>query len=87
MNIILAVDDEVARKAQKLADDQNITLAELVQAHLEALAEQQDANRELAARRLSDMFDRISRPMGPRTWTREDLYDRKILSGHQPPVS
>ena len=34
-----------------------------------------EAGRE-AVNKLKESWDRLSRPMGPRNWTRDDLYDR-----------
>ena len=108
MDITLSIDDEIVRKAQKIATEKNTTLSAMVQdyltsvanaetpvldaavrkeaadklrAHIAAIVNRDAAKRDAtasdeAADKLIETFDRISRPMGPRNWTRDDLYDR-----------
>ena len=73
-NITLSVADEVIRKVRKIAVDKNTTLTAMVRGYLESLAARDQQAREEAVRRLEESFARSSRPMGPRTWTRDDLY-------------
>ena len=81
MNISLNIDDEVAQKVHKIAADKNTTLTAMVHEYLTSVA---DANtvaldataREEAVERFRESVRRLSRPMGPRNWTRDDLYDR-----------
>lgn len=76
MNITLSVDDHVVRTVRKIAIDKDTTLTAMVRSYLESLAERDRLAREQAVKKLDDSFRRLSRPMGPRNWTREDLYER-----------
>lgn len=81
MNITLSIDDEVAEKVHQIAADKNTTLTAMVQEYLTSVAsvkaENSDASaRKDAAEKLRETINRIKRPMGPRNWTRDDLYDR-----------
>ena len=81
MNIMLNIDDEVVKKVHKIAADKNTTLTEIVQEYLTSVADADTVERDAAARKeAADKFretvNRIKRPMGPRNWTRDDLYDR-----------
>ena len=76
MNITLSVDDRVVRTVRKIAIYKNTTLTAMVRSYLESLAERDDLAREQAVAKLEDSFRRLSRPMGKREWTREDLYER-----------
>lgn len=81
MDITLNIDEEILRKVRKIAADKNTTLAAMVQDYLTSLADAEvpaldAAARKEAADKLMETFDRFSRPMGPRNWTRDDLYDR-----------
>lgn len=81
MNIMLNIDDEVAEKVHKIAADKNTTLTAMVQEYLASVADAHTVQRDAAAReeavnKLRESWERLSRPMGPRNWTRDDLYDR-----------
>ena len=81
MDIMLSIDDEIARKAQKIAAEKNTTLSAMVQDYLTSVANDETpaldaAARKEAADKLRETINRIKRPMGPRNWTRDDLYDR-----------
>ena len=81
MNITLNIDDEVAEKVGRIAADKNTTLTAMVQEYLTSVADADTvaldaAAREEAVNKLKESWDRLSRPMGPRNWTRDDLYDR-----------
>jgi len=75
-NITLSVDDEVIRKVRKLAVDRRTTLAEMIRAYLNRLAEEDALQRELQAGELDEGFKRYSRAMGQRRWTRDELHER-----------
>ncbi len=81
MDITLNIDNEIVRKAHKIATEKNTTLAAMVQGYLASLADADtlalDATaREEAAEKFRESVRQLSRPMGPRNWTRDDLYDR-----------
>ncbi len=107
MKITVSIDDEIARKAQKIATEKNTTLTAMVQEYLTSLADAEAHARDLvsgeetgdkvrkilaslvnqdpasgteegreAAARFLESVQQLSRPMGPRNWTRDDLYDR-----------
>ena len=81
MNITLDIDEHVAKKVRKIASDKNTTLEALVRDYLFSVAysnvlESEAAARKEAADKLQENIDQLKRPMGPRNWKREDLYDR-----------
>lgn len=76
MNITLSVDDHVVRTVRKIAIDKNTTLTAMVRSYLESLAERDQLAREQAVAKFDDSVRKLSRPMGPRDWTRQDLYER-----------
>jgi hypothetical protein len=75
-NITLSIDEEVVRKVRKLAIDRNTTLTQMVREYLETVAASVDAEREQVVRELDQTFRDLQRDMGPRTWKRDDLYER-----------
>jgi hypothetical protein len=75
-NITLSVDDEVIKKVRKVAVDKNTTLTTMVREFLQSVADSDAAEKKQAIRKLQKSFQGLSRDMGTRTWTRDDLYER-----------
>jgi len=75
-NITLHVDDDIVRKVRKIAVDKNTTLTALVREFLESLARRDEIARGRALRALKRSFRTLSRDMGERTWTRDQLHER-----------
>ena len=76
MNITLSIDEEIVKKVRKIAIDKDTTLTAMVRDYLTTVASSDAAARKAAADKFLETFKKVSRDMGPRTWTREDLYDR-----------
>ena len=77
MKITLSIDEEIVKKVRKIAIDKNTTLTAMVRDYLTSIASSDTAARKTDADKLMETFEKVSREMGPRTWTREDLYDRQ----------
>lgn len=75
MKITLNIDDEIVKKVRKIAIDKDTTLSAMVRDYLTSVAGS-DAARKADAGKLMEVFEKVSRDMSPRTWMREDLYDR-----------
>ncbi len=75
-NITLSVDDEIIKKVRKIAIDRNTTLTEMVRKILILTAESDRTDRERAVRKLRKSFAELSRVMGQRVWTRDELHER-----------
>ena len=76
MNIDLDVDEEVVRKVRKIAMDRDTTLTDMVRDYLIQVAGMGTIESKARAMQLEDSFHRLSRDMGTRKWTREDLHAR-----------
>ncbi len=76
MKITLRIDEEIVKKVRKIAIDKNTTLTAMVRHYLTSIASKDSAARKADADKLMETFEKVSRDMGPRTWTREELYDR-----------
>ena len=80
MNVTLSLDDDLVKKVRKIAVERDTTLTGLIRQHLETLAAaESDAAAELKRRqleKLQESFQTLSFPVGKKTWTRADLYDR-----------
>ena len=79
MNITLSIDEETVKKVRRIAMNKDTTLTALVRDYLTSVANSDAAERKEQVARLMRSSERLSRDMGPRTWTRDDLYDRKVL--------
>lgn len=75
-NITLSVNEQVIKKVRRIAMDRNTTLTAMVRQFLEDVASRTDLERQLALSELRESFRDYSRPMGVKTWTREDLHER-----------
>ena len=76
IKITLRIDDEIVKKVRKIAIDNNTTLTAMVRDYLTSIASRDSEARKTDAKKLMETFEKVSRDMGPRTWSREDLYDR-----------
>ena len=83
-NITLAVDDDILAAVRKFAAEKNTTVNGLVRDYLMSISER--VKKEAAARareKLVRLSEESTAGMGDWKWNREELYDRRILSGHQ----
>ena len=76
MNITLNIDEETVKKVRKIAIDKDTTLTAMVRDYLTWVAKGDAQERQQSAAALDESFQRLSRDMGPRNWSREDLYAR-----------
>lgn len=74
-NITLAIDEEVLDEARRVAANRKTTVNGLVREFLQRIVEQEN-RAERAMRELARMSERTTGELGPRTWTRDELYDR-----------
>ena len=72
----MSIDEEIVKKVRKIASDKDTTLTAMVRDYLTSAAGNAAAARNTNADKLMETFEKVSRDMGPSTWTREDLYDR-----------
>ncbi len=72
-NLTLAIEDDLLFKARKLALERRTTVNQLVRDYLTALVNQEGRLRKA---RLRSALAKGLVEVGPRTWKREDLYDR-----------
>ena len=79
MNITLSIDEETVKKVRRIAMNKDTTLTAMVRDYLTSVANSDAVDRKEQVAKLMRSTERLSRDMGPRTWTRDDLYDRKVL--------
>jgi hypothetical protein len=78
MNVTLTLDDKLVKEVRKIAAERETTLTGLVRTYLQDLAaKRMDSDKvRRDQERFLETFDRLKRPLGKRTWKREDLYVR-----------
>lgn len=75
-NITLKVDEDTIKKVRKIAVDKNTTLTEMVRGYLKSVADSDRSARDRLVKELQGSYKRLSRDMGKRKWTREQLHER-----------
>ena len=78
MQLTLEIDEKVLNKIRKIAEAQDTTVSAMVNEYLASLAEGESDDRKAQAASLMATFERLSRDMGPRGWTRDDLYEERL---------
>ncbi len=76
MNITMTVEDELVKKARKVAVEKNTTLTAMIRQFLGTVARREESRKARAVTRIRSSFKQLSRDMGPRHWRREDLHAR-----------
>jgi len=79
-NITLAVDDADLDRARKFAAEHSTTVNALVRDYLKSLSPEMTADQQAAVERMRKRSEARTSFMTGRTWTREDLYDRKVMA-------
>jgi len=74
--ITLNIDDQVLMKVRKIAIGRGTTLTAMVRDFLTAAVRRDAAEKEASVRKLRQSFDTLSRDMGRRSWTRDQLHGR-----------
>ena len=74
-NLTLSIEDEILHEARKYALEQHTTVNQLVREYLTGLNSQEERYR-IARERWNALCER-GVDVGPITWKREDLYDRR----------
>jgi hypothetical protein len=78
MKITISLNAKLAKEVGRVAADRGTTISGLMQNYLTGMASSQKSpetkQRELDA--LERSFKKFHRRLGPRTWRREDLYER-----------
>jgi hypothetical protein len=74
----LDIDEHILTKVSTIADARDTTVAALVSEYLTSLANDMTGDRKMQAAELMATFERLSRDMGSRGWTRDDLYEDRL---------
>ena len=80
MNLILDIDEETAARLSKIAAAQDTTVEAMVVEYLTGIVGNQAdvTKRKAQADKFRETVTKLSRDMGPRTWTRDDRYEERL---------
>jgi hypothetical protein len=78
-NVTFTVDDELLRKARKVAVDRDTTVTQLLRDFLEQLAGSDAALAKQRAEEFRRVVRKLARPAGGEKFNREDANDRAVL--------
>ena len=78
MNVTLSLQDDLVKKARKIAVDRDTTLTAMIRRYLEQVTAEDAATgrKRLEREALDRSFDQFRFKIGKRTWKRADLYER-----------
>lgn len=84
-NITLAIEERVLDEARVYAAKRRTTVNGLVREFLKRIVDE-DQRRDRARRRLAELAERSTARIGPDyRWSREELYEDRLLPRHQRP--
>lgn len=75
-NLTLTLDEELLLAARKVALDRNTSVNQLVREYLARLVRETD-ERSAALAKIERIFRTTRLDVGPKTWKREDLHERR----------
>lgn len=75
-NLTLSIDSETVKRVRRIALENDTTLTAMIRQYLEQVAARDEESRRHAVRDLKKSFQSLSKPIGDRDWTRDDLYER-----------
>ena len=75
-NITITLDDDILKKAKKIAIDRETSFSGLIREYINELINQEKRNRLLMIEDLDNLFEGSNAEFGSKTWTRDDLHER-----------
>ncbi|NBC29297.1 MAG: hypothetical protein GVY29_04815 [Spirochaetes bacterium] len=75
-NVTISIDDDLLKRAKKLAIDRDTSFNGLVRGYIESLVAREERRRELQIEELDRLFEESTATVGPVTWTRDELHQR-----------
>ena len=75
-NITISLDDELLKKAKKIAIDRETSFNGLVRSYIEGLVKKEELRRELRIEELDRLFSESRAVVGEKSWMRDQLHER-----------
>ncbi len=74
-NITISLDDDMLKKAKKIAIDRDTSFSGLIREYIKGLVDQEERNRLLMIEELDSLFAQSNATIGRKTWTRDELHE------------
>lgn len=75
-NITIAIEDDLLKKAKKIAIDRDTSFNGLIRQYIMELVRTEERRRLLLIQELDLMFTNSTAQVGEKNWSREDLHER-----------
>ena len=75
-NITISLEDELLKKAKKIAIDRETSFNGLVRSYIEELVKRDELRRELRIEELDRLFSESRAVVEEKNWTRDQLHER-----------
>ncbi len=75
-NVTISIDDDILKRAKKIAIDRDTSFNGLVRGYIESLVAYDQRRRELQIEELDKLFEESNADVGRVTWTRDELHAR-----------
>lgn len=75
-NITISLDDDILKKAKKIAIDKDTSFSGLIREYIKGLVDQEERGRLLMIEELDSLFAHSNARIGRKTWTRDELHER-----------
>ena len=75
-NITMSIDDELLKKARKIAIDKTTSLTGLIRNYLIELVAKEELNKRITIMELKKVFSKGKAIIGSKKWSREELHER-----------
>ncbi|MDA3951700.1 MAG: hypothetical protein PF508_21010 [Spirochaeta sp.] len=75
-NVTISIDDDILKRARKIAIDRDTSFNGLVRGYIESLVAHEQRRRQLQIEELDRLFAESTALVGPVTWTRDELHER-----------
>jgi hypothetical protein len=76
-NITMSLDEKLIRKIRKIALERGTSVTGMVRSYLIEVAQREDAEKQGAIRKLRGIYEKSGITVGSKTWTREELHERR----------
>lgn len=75
-NITISINDELLKKAKKIAIDRETSFNGLIRNFIEELVSKEEKRRQLRIEELDMIFSTSTAEVGEKYWNRDDLHER-----------
>lgn len=75
-NVTMSIDEDLLKRARKIAIDRDTTISDLFRSYLDDLSRTESIRREFVADELDRLFEKSEATSSGELWTRDSLHER-----------